>query len=116
MLDVVRLVSRVIRFRHGDDLLHDANDVRIAQLDNRTSQRGMIRQVCHMTVNCFPRRQTAHENGIEDVRDGIDIIHRGSADPGGQLPRRMMLDVVKLVIRVIRFRHGGDLLHDANDA
>ena len=68
-----------------------------------------------MTVNCFPRRQTAHENCIEDVRDGINNIHRGSADPGGQLPRCVVLDVVRLVSRVIRFRHGDDLLHDAND-
>ena len=48
--------------------------------------------------------------------NGIDAKHRGGADPGGQLPRYMALDVVIFVRRVIRFRHGGKLLDGANDA
>ena len=53
VLDVVRLVRRVIRFRHVGELLDDTNDAKTAQLDNRTSQRGMIRQVRSMTINWF---------------------------------------------------------------
>ena len=53
VLDVVRLVRRAIRFRRGGELPDGMNGVRTAQLDNRTSQRGMIRQVRNMTVNCF---------------------------------------------------------------
>jgi hypothetical protein len=47
---------------------------------------------------------------IEDVQNGINIIHRGWALPGGQLPRCMVLNVVRLVRHVIIFRRGGDLL------
>ena len=55
VLDVVRLVRRVIRFRHVGELLDDTNDARTAQLDNRKSQRGTIRQVRSMTIHCLYR-------------------------------------------------------------
>ena len=53
VLDVVRLVRRAIRFCRGGELPDGINDVRTAQLDNYTSQRGMISQAHSMTVNCF---------------------------------------------------------------
>ena len=53
VLDVVRLVRRVIRFRHIGELLDDTNDAKTAQLDNRTSQRGILSQVRNTTVSCF---------------------------------------------------------------
>jgi hypothetical protein len=52
-MNVVRLDRYVIIFRRGGKLRDDTNDVIIAQLGDRTSQRGMISQVCNMTVNCF---------------------------------------------------------------
>jgi hypothetical protein len=52
-LDVVILVRHVIIFCRGDKLLDGAIGVIITQLDNRTSQRGMISQVCTMTATCF---------------------------------------------------------------
>ena len=49
----VRLVRRITRFRYVGEMLDDTNDARTAQLDNRTSQRGTIRQVRSMTIHCF---------------------------------------------------------------
>jgi hypothetical protein len=53
-VDVLKLVRRAIRCRRGGELLDEANDVRIAQLDNCISRRGMICQARNMTVNRFP--------------------------------------------------------------
>ena len=55
-------------------------------------------------------------HAVTTTENGINVIHRGGAFPGGQLPRRMVLDVVRLVRRVIRFHHVGELLDDRNDA
>ena len=76
----------------------------------------MISKVRHMNVKLFSTEANSTRDCIEDARNGINKIHRGSALPGGQLPRCMVLDVVILVRRVIRFRHEGDLLDGANDA
>ena len=76
----------------------------------------MISQVCHMTVKLFSTEANSTRVCIENVRIGINNIHRGSAFPGGQLPLCMVLDVVILVRSVISLCHGGELLDGANDA
>ena len=76
----------------------------------------MISKVCHMTVKLFSMEANSTRVCIEDARNGINNIHRGSVFPCGQLPRCMVLDVVILVRRVIRLCHGGELLDGANDA
>ena len=48
-------------------------------------------------------------------KNGIDAKHRGGADPGGQLPRCTVLDVVKLVHRIIGIRRSGELPDGTND-
>ena len=76
----------------------------------------MISKVRHLTVKLFSTEANSTRVCVEDARNGINNIHRGSAFPGGQLPRCMVLDVVILVRRVIRLRHGGELLDGAKDA
>ena len=76
----------------------------------------MISKVCHLTIKLFSTEANSTQVCIEDARNGIYNIHRGSVFSGGQLPRCMVLDVVILVRRVIKFRHGGKLLDGANDA
>jgi hypothetical protein len=49
----VRLIRSVIKFCRGGKPPYNTNDVRIAQLDNCTSPKGMISQAHNMTVNCF---------------------------------------------------------------
>ena len=65
------LVRRVIRCRRGGELLNSMNDVRIAQLNNRTSQRGMIRQVRNMTVNCSTEVKVHEIDVIQGRKLGI---------------------------------------------
>ena len=48
-------------------------------------------------------------------KNGIDAKHRGGTDPGGQLPRCTVLDVVKLARRIIGIRRSGKLLDGTND-
>ena len=69
-----------------------------------------------MTVKLFFTEANSTRVCIEDARNGINNIHRGNGFPGGQLPRCMVLDVVILVRRVIRLRHGDELLDSVNDA
>jgi hypothetical protein len=66
VLDVVKLVRRVIRIRRSGDLPDDMNDIRIAQHDNHTSQRGMISQAHNMTVVSTEVHST--RSCIEDVQ------------------------------------------------
>ena len=76
----------------------------------------MISKGRHLTVKPFSTEANSTRACIEDARNGIYNIHRGSVFSDGQLPRCMVLDVVILVRRVIRLCHGGELLDGANDA
>jgi hypothetical protein len=48
-------------------------------------------------------------------KNGIDARHREGAFPGGQVIRCMVLDVLKLVGRVIGIRRSGKLPDGTND-
>ena len=76
----------------------------------------MISKIRHLTVKLFSTEANSTRDCIEDARNGINNIHRGSVFPCDQLPRCMVLDVVILVRSVIRLRHGGKLLDGVNDA
>ena len=54
-------------------------------------------------------------HAVTTTENGINVIHRGGAFPSGQLPRCVVLDVVRLVRPVIKFCCGGELLDDMND-